>query len=84
MDTLVDEQTQLVDEPVMNRQPVQFIAKRVHDVVVLLLLYNQVCRGIEYGLTWLEVGSTREAENAVTVVHVTDDKCVYRRSCCLN
>ena len=52
MDALVDEQAQLVDEPVMDRQPMQFIAKRVRDVFVLLFLYDQACRGIEYGLKW--------------------------------
>ena len=58
--------------------------KRVRDVVVLLLFYNQARRGIKYGLKWLEMGGTRRAENAVAVVHVTDDKCVDKRSCCLN
>ena len=47
MDALVDEQTQLVDQPVMNRQPVQFIIKRGRYVVVLLLLYNQARRGVK-------------------------------------
>ena len=76
MDALVDEQTQFVDEPVIDRQPVQFIAKRVRDVVVLLLLYNKACYGVKFELKWLEVGGTRGAKNAVAVVYVTDDKCV--------
>ena len=54
----VDEQTQLVDEPVMNRQPVQFVTKRGRDVIEFLLLYKQARRGVEYGLKWLEVSGT--------------------------
>ena len=59
MDALVDEQTQLVDQPVMDRQPVQFIRRIGRDVVVLLLLYNRACRGVKYGPKWLEVSGTR-------------------------
>ena len=48
MDALVDEQTQHVDELVMDRQPMQFVAKKDRDVVVLPLPYNQARRGVEY------------------------------------
>ena len=68
----------------MDRQPVQFMVRRFRDVVILLLLYNQMHRCVEYGLKWLKVCGTRGAENAVAVVHATDDKCMNKRSCCVD
>ena len=65
----VNEYAQLIVASMVNREPVQVIAKGVCDVVALPSFYNQTSRCVDKRLEWTQKYSTRRTKYAVAIVH---------------
>jgi len=54
---------------------VQKVAYCGSDAVILPLAQNESCRCTEYILQWPDVSSAGAAQDAVSVIYATGDKC---------